>query len=450
MANNADVIIIGAGVSGLSAAHDLRKNKVKFLILEARDRVGGRLKTAKFGKGEVDLGGEWIGPSQPRVNALVKELGIRLFSNYTKGRKTLQIGKRVSFYRGLIPKVAPQHLIVMQIGIWYIDYLARRIDKIEPWNSKNADKLDSTTVESWQRKFMPSRKGRDLLNAALRVIFGSEAKDLSLLHFLYYIKLGGGMEKMIDAESGSQHDRLDGGAQALAIELAKLYKKEIKLNSPVTNIEQTAKGTTVYCGSRKYTAKKIIMAIPPALMGRISYNPELPPGKHQLYQRTPMASLIKIYINYDTPFWRDQDKSGEIVSSSGPICVGFDNVSEDGKQPAILLFVGGDHARQWINLEEEERQKIIIAELVKFFGDQANDYTGYLEQNWMSETYSGGGPIGYFTTNTLSQFGMHLRTPFKHIHYAGTETARDFLGFIEGAIEAGQRAAEEIIGALKR
>lgn len=302
------------------------------------------------------------------------------------------------------------------------------------------------TLASWTHKYMPSKKARDLLAAALRVIFGSEPSDLSFLHFLFYIHSGGGLMNLIDAEGGSQHDRFVLGAQEISNTIMqKIGTSCVKLSTPVTQIEQKKHTVTVFSGSKKFTTKKVIVAIPPTLINKIAFVPALPAMKRQLFQRVPMGSIVKCYLNYNNAFWRKDGFSGEVVCTQGPICVVFDNVSFDEKQPALLAFVGGDHARDWHTMPEKDRKQLIIDNLVRYFGPEAANVEAYVEGNWNEEEFSGGGPIGYFTTNTLSSYGFELRTPFSNVHFAGTETAREFTGFIEGAVEAGERAALELL-----
>lgn len=443
---HADVIIAGAGISGMYAADVLTKAGKSVLVLEARDRVGGRTWTAPFGKDMVDYGGQWIGPSQLRVNSLIRELGIDTYHTFSEGKKIVDVFGKISSYEGLIPRVAPHHLIFMQYAITRVDSMAKKLSASAPWEYKKARIWDALTLDTWQKRNMWTRVSRELMNGAVRVIFGSEPADLSLLHFLHYINSSGGLKKMIDVKEGSQQDRMIGGAMGISTRLAeRIGKNKVILNSPVQSIEQQGKLTKLKCPDNTYTAKKVIIALPPAMINRIWFKPALPPMKAQLYQRSPMTATIKVFVEYAEPFWRARGYSGEIVSTDGVFSVMFDNVSYNGKTNTLLGFIVGDRARGWYLQPEEVRKQRVMETIVRYFGSEGRNILRYAEADWTKEEFSGGAPIGTFTTNTLSTFGPWLREPVGNIYFAGTETARESTGFIEGAIEAGDRAAQEIL-----
>ena len=444
---DADFIIIGAGAAGLTAAYELKKKGASVLVLEARERVGGRTWSGKLDGAEVDWGGEWVGSVQLRVYALMKELGVRTFPTFDTGLKILELNGRTSTYSGTIPWMAPWKLIQIQMAIWIIDAWANRLDIKSPWTHPQASKWDSTTLDAVRRTFMWSADARATMDAAIRTIFGAESGELSMLHMLAYVQSAGSMNNLIATEGGFQHDRIAGGAQSIALALMQaIGPQNVLLGQPVSAVAQDESGVTVTTlAGKSYRAQRVIVAVPVPLGARINFTPQLPGVRQQLMNRAPMGAAVKIFVRYERAFWRERGFSGEAASGDGPISVTYDQCNEDGSSPCLMAFVGGKFARTWHQVDPAERQQIITSRLARYYGEEARKPLAYQENDWCSEVYSGGAPIALFPTGTLSVLGSALREPIGRIHWAGSETARQCMGFIEGAIESGQRAAQEVL-----
>jgi monoamine oxidase len=442
---NVDVIIIGAGMAGLTAARHLKESGAKVLVLEAQNRVGGRLLSEETKHNDkIDLGGQWIGPTQTMVEDLAKELGIVTFPQFNTGKKILHFEGKKKTYKDTIPALPFLSLLDLQNAIKKIDNLAKKIPLENPADGPMAEELDSMTVESWLQKQLQTGSTKKLFNILTKAVFAAEPADLSMLFFLFYVHSGGGLMKLAEINDGAQQTRFEGGAQQLATGLANHLQDELVLEQVVRAIHQHEGGVIVETADDAFTAKFAIVAIPPALACRIQYFPALPGNKDQLMQKMPMGSVIKCVVTYKKPFWREDGLSGEFLSDSGPISLGFDDSPKDANYGAIIGFISGNMARKWTTALKQDRREAVSDQLVAIFGSKAAEFTHYHEKDWQAEPYTRGCYVGYMPPNVLSLYGKTLREPCGKIHWAGTETSEIWNGYIEGAIRSGVRVANEI------
>lgn len=447
MSRNASVIVVGAGLAGLQTATLLRERGADVTVVEAAERVGGRTSSRPMGKATFDLGGQWLGPKHRRMFALVAKHGLGTFPTFDTGKKVLVIGERRSTYKGTIPTIAPHKLAMLQIALWQIDKLALQVPAEDPWTAKDAAEWDGTTVESWKRRMIPSEDVRGILDAALRVIFGSEAAELSMLHFLYYVRQAGGLMPLVEIRGGLQETRFVQGAQSVSLALAAALGDRVHLSAPARRIAQTPSGVTVTTDAGAFHGDRVVVAVAPAIAGRIAFEPGLPGLRDELTQRFPMGGTLKSHLLYERAFWRDAGLSGEAVLTKGPVSVVFDNTSHDGAQPALVAFAVGRGARELGALPEAERRRRVIDVLVRCFGPEALAPVMYVDKDWSADPWVRGCPTGIVPPGVLTVFGPALRTPVDRIHWAGTETAREFTGYMEGAVESAERVADEITAA---
>lgn len=450
MPTNASVLVIGAGLAGLRTAHLLHARGADVAVLEASDRVGGRTCSQPIGKGTFDLGGQWIGPTHQRMARLVADFGIGTFPTHEHGRKVLVVGEKRTTYEGTIPSLLPHKLALLQLTLWRIDWMAKQVPPTGPWRAPRAAAWDSMTLETWKRRAVPSREVRGVLDAAVRVIFGAEAAELSLLHFLYYVRQAGGLMPMVEIRGGFQETRFTHGAQSVSNALAAALPGRVHLAAPARRITQTASGVTVETDAGAFHGERAVVAAPPAVAARIQYEPALPALRDELMQRFPMGGTLKCHALYDRPFWREAGLSGEAVLTQGPVSVVFDNTSHDGAQPALVAFCVGRAAREMGRLPEPERRARVLAELTRCFGPEAASPAHYADKDWSADPWARGCPTGLLPPGALTTFGPALREPAGRIHWAGTETARTCTGYMEGALESAERASEEVLGALSR
>lgn len=449
-----DVVVVGGGLGGLSAARRLAAEGRTVAVLEARDRLGGRTCTVRSADGTaVDVGGQWLGPTQKRALALVEELGLETLEQYSSGRKHLLLRGRHRTYKGTIPSLPPHNLIDLQLALSKVDRLARRVDTHAPWESADAAAWDGTTLASWMRRNVRTERTREMFRVAVNAVFSAEPEELSLLHFLFYAASGGNFMQMLEIEGGAQQTRVVGGTQQLSERLADLVREaggEVRLDAPVRSIRWRSSGAEVLTDTECFRCDRVVVAMAPPLAGRIDWQPEMPPRRLQLMHRMPMGSVMKCIAVYERPFWRDRGESGESVSDAGPMAITFDDSAPDRRHGALLGFVLGDRARHWGARAARERRDAVVQQLTGLFGEEAAQPVDYIEKDWCADPWSAGCYVAIMPPAVMTRYGSVLREPVGPIHWAGTETATVWNGYMDGAIQSGERAAQEILEAARR
>ena len=441
-----DTIIIGAGYAGLSAARQLKHAGKNILVLEARDRVGGRIYTQTLSDGNyVDLGGQWVGPSQDRMYALLKDYNIETFHTHDTGKSLMRFHGKLKAYKGIIPPLPIYTLLSLDAAIKKINKLSRQINLEKPWLSPDAHHWDSMTLMTWMEKQMGSKNARQFFQIAAEAIFAANPSEISMLHALFYTKSGRDFDTLMNIHDGAQQDRIKGGAQILANKIAEELKEKIQLNRAVRSIEQQDGKTSVRGDNFSFESKKVIIAIPPALAGRIHYHRPLPAQRDQLMQRTFMGSVLKCYALYPKPFWRDRGLNGLCASNEGYISVTFDNSPADGNIGVLMGFSLANQAKALNTLSPEERKREVLKCFTNFLGEEAAHPTQYLDHSWMDEEWSRGCYAAIMPPGAWTSVGKIMTDPCGHIHWAGTETASVWNGYMEGAVRSGERAAKEVI-----
>ena len=451
MERSAEVLVVGAGLAGLTAAKELAAAGRSVLVLEARDRVGGRVVSQGIGAGKVvEMGGQWAGPTQDRVLALAAELGVATFPTYDTGHKVLHFNGKRGTYSGAIPRINP--LVLADVGRAQarLESLARKVPTEAPWTAARAQEWDGQTFGTWARRNTASRGARTLLALGAEAVFAAEPGDLSLLHVLFYSHSGGSFQKLIDTTGGAQQDRFAGGSALLAELLAgQLGAETVMLGAPVSKICVTGGKVTATTSAGQFDAKRIIVTAPPLLAGRIEYEPALPHWREQLTQRTPMGSVIKCQVIYDEPFWRADGLSGQATGDGEGARVVFDNSPPDGSPGVLLAFLEGDEARRLGRDSAQARRAAVIGSLVRYFGAKAAAPEDYLELDWQQERWSGGCYGTIFGPNVWTRYGHALAAPAGPIHWAGTETSPLWCGYMDGAVRSGEKAAATVLAELR-
>ena len=448
MAAATDVVVVGAGLAGLAAARRLVDAGAEVVVLEARGRVGGRTLTLPAADGTpIDHGGQWIGPTQDRIAALAERLGVTTYPSYERGLNTEFRDGQAHRFDGQLPDDDPVSAVAMGQAIRELDAMAAGVPLEAPWTAEEALAWDSQTVETWLQARVGSERARNWLREAIRSTLAAEARDLSLLHTLFVIRSAGGIAPLLATAGGAQERRFHQGAQAISIRLAESLDGRVVLGVPAQLVSHGEAGVVVEAEGRTVTAGRAILAVPPAIAGRIGYRPALPGWRSQLTQRVPMGSVIKVHAIYEEPFWREEGLSGFVVSDRGPVTIVYDNSPEDGSPGVLVGFIEGEQARSWARRNRADRRAGVLACLADYFGERAGRPRELLERSWADEEYSGGCFAGYFPPGVWTSFGQALREPIGRLHWAGTETATAWTAYMEGAVQSGQRAADEVLAA---
>jgi monoamine oxidase len=457
----ADVIVVGAGLSGLMAARKILKSQetASVMVLEARDRVGGRMFAQQAGrerKGWVDLGGQWIGEGQARMRALAEELGLEIFESSTDGSAVI----RYDGHRYLDDnEIAAPGIEDRKATEDLLEALSQAADLVvpdvsQPWASPLAAVYDRLTIGQWIDANSDNEYARFYLGILATLDqAGGSLQEVSLLHSLFERKaspIGGEPEKYLIKGAAGQIPPL------LSRQLG--GDKVIRLNSKVAAIHQASDGVTVSAitpqGYMAYEGKAVIVATPPWLAGAISYTssvpgqPGLPARRMHLTQRMAMGMIAKVGCVYDTPWWRTSKERLSGTSYSRGRLAGFtaDSSLPGDEGPGILIgFIQGEVLFEWMELPPDGRKEAVSHDLVDLFGEDASNPADYVEALWPQDQFTGGAYNGYLPPGGWTSYGSTIREPFGRISWAGTETAAEWFGYLDGAATAGERAAEEVL-----
>lgn len=454
-ARRVDVAVVGAGLAGLTAARRLHQSGHSVAVIEARERVGGRIWNHELGHGRVsERGGTFVGPTQNHVLALARELRVATFPVYDRGQSVYVAGGHRQTYsdQGPFGAAPPDPEIASELAaiVLGLDQLSRSVPVHAPWTAPEAVKLDGQTLQSYIDAKGTSPRLSALIAAALRAVFGAEARELSLLFALFYTAASGDarhpgtFERNFNTRGGAQQSRLRGGSQTLAIKLAAELGNALVLGSPVRGIAQDRSGVTVSADRLTVHARRVIVAVPPTLAGRIAYDPILPFERDQLTQRYGQGTLTKVAAVYERPFWREQGLTGFAVDTGFPISIAYDDSPPGGRPGVVFGFVGGDNARRYARLSPGAHRAAVITQLTEYFGSGARHPKDFFETSWSQEEWTRGCPVGIPAVGSFATYGPRLREPVGRLHWAGTETATYWNGYMDGAVSSGERAADEV------
>jgi monoamine oxidase len=430
-----DAIVIGAGLSGLVCARRLVERGLRVLVVEARERVGGRLLTGEVAGRPVDLGGQWITAGQDRAVSLAAELDIATYEHVRAGQPI------VDEPGGLVTRVAAA--FAQRRALRSIDSLMRSIPPGDAAAAPRAAVLDRMSLASWLDEVVKNELARERIRVHADLVFAADPADLSLLSYLSILGATGGfLPQGPDLPGGGREHFVEGGAQSL---VTSLYDRtasviELRLREPVIAIADTGGAATVRTELGAYSAQRVVLAIPPGLVRGIAV--ELPPPHRAYVDSVRAGPVVKCFAAYDRAFWRDRGLSGEAYLPRGLVRA---TVELHAGQPVLLAFVVGPHAAGWADRPPDQRRADVLAILAARFGDDAAAPVDFVEHDWAAERFSAG-CVAATPPGVLAR-GARWREAHGRIHIAGTESAIHWPGYMDGAIEAGERAAAEVVSA---
>lgn len=440
-----DVVVVGAGFAGLTAARRLAEKGASVAVLEARDRVGGRTHTVEVAGVALDLGGMWVGPGQSALHALAKELGVRTTTQVMVGDGVVVLDGQ-AYRGGRVAGVLAGMFEQLQAATAEFEALVQQASPDDPWSTPDAAKLDSMTLASWLDERISNSQARLFFEMTINSVFATGSANMSVLGAAVYAASSGGWSRLTGTSGGAQQDRFVGGVEQMAAMLAAKLGDAVNLGFPVSRLSCESSGVRVSGERGAVVGRRAIVALSPMLSGRIAFNPPLPARRDQLVQRLPAGSVIKFHVVYESPWWRAEGLSGQVIAPGAPVAVTFDT-SPPGAG-VVTGFFEGRHAVEAGRLTPAERSAIVTDLLALAWGERAREHLAYVDLDWSAEPWTRGCYAAHFPPGVLSTYGPALREPCGPIHWAGTETATRSIGYIDGAIRSGERAAAEVLSAL--
>ncbi|MBM4377050.1 MAG: FAD-dependent oxidoreductase [Deltaproteobacteria bacterium] len=445
---DADAVVVGAGLSGLTAARKLVTVGRTVRVFEASARLGGKIRTERFGGAHVDLGAHWIGPGQPRITALVKELGLATEPQPLDGDQVVLVGGELRRFTGFLPRLRWGATLDVAISTLRLEWMRHgvRFDGAPDDRARRA--LDGRTAAELADSIVRTSEARALFDLSVKLIFGVAPDELSALVFLAYLHSGRGYLSLTSFEGGAQATVLSGGMGQLVTRLADALSPRVTLEEPVTALVEEYDGVTVHTSRSRYRARRVIVAVPPPVAQRIRYEPPLPASHETLQRRSTLGAWTKCVLEYEEAFWRDEGLCGVGLATDGPVQLVIDG-SEPGRGRGLLVaMVTAGHAHALAKLEPRERRAEVTKAVARLFGPRAAEPVAFSDHPWGGDRFCGGAPVALPELGVLSSLGGLPRAPTGRLHWAGTDLAERWNGYMEGALESGERAADEVLGAL--
>lgn len=444
-----DIVIIGAGAAGLTAATELRKAGLTVAVLEARDRVGGRLHTDDIDGAMLEIGGQWVSPDQEALKETIAELGLETFARYRDGESVYinAAGERTRFEGEIFPVSADTEREMVTL-IHTLDELVAQMDPDRPWAHPRAVELDQISFRRWLEQETDDQEARDNISLFIAgAMLTKPAHAFSTLQALLMAASAGSFSNLVDADF-ILDERVVGGLQRVPILLAEKLGGDVFLGQAARTVRWSDAGVTVLTDELEVRARRVIVAVPPVLYTRISFDPSLPRRQQMMHQHLSMGFVIKVHAVYETPFWREDGLSGTAFSPYELSHEAYDNTNFEDPRGTLVGFVSDEAADGVFTVSAEERKQRILTSLSHYFGEKALTPVVYYESDWGTEEWTRGAYAASFDLGGLARFGADLRTPVGPIFFSCSDLAGKGYQHVDGAIRMGRETAAEIVAGL--
>ena len=446
MNNVSDVLIVGAGLSGLRAAQLIQQAGLSVNVLEARDRIGGRMLSRRLSDGTtIDLGAQWINPDQKRMWALAQKYNLKAIERHTEGDSIVGFGKHFQRISSTTPPISLiSKLDLWQIS-WRIDRLAHKISVTEPWQYRSAKQLDSIPFDVWLKKNTFTKEARAYWRYVVEAGTCVSCDRVSALEVMHQIATIGGLKELDNADYAFLAEGVGTIAQNIADELGDI----VHLSVPVRSLKYDGQLVRATTEGGEFCGKRVILALPPQLLEKISFEGGLADSLAQRSQNIVLGQIIKHVIVYERAWWRDLGLNGTADTPNEPIEFMADSSNDAGSPGVLVAFSSATHATSLSQIDEENRQTIVLNHIQKVLGEAPVPVKHFNSMDWISEPWSCG---GYGSRRAIGGWinRQNPNTPCDPIHFAGTETATEWRSYMEGALQSAERASAEIIDVLNR
>lgn len=445
-----DCAIIGAGLAGLVAARDLRNRGLDVVVLEARDRVGGRVENAALSDGsQVELGGQWIGAGHDAILELVNRYGLNTIGLPAEGNLMVRIHGRATAVpsRADGKELTPFEVSDLSQGLLRLRRLAKRLAEDPTWVKVNKAWLQQD-LRRWVRTNLRTSGAQERFGEVYTAAYGPMTEEKTLLEGLRQINSGPDLESMLASNGGLNQQRVDGGVAALCEAITVELGDAVRLGQPVVKVSHDDTAVLTLASGETIEARTVISTLPPRLAVALEHDPALPTWRAEAAEKVAAGNVIKAFLIYDRPFWRDKGLSGQSSSDEGAVRVTFDTTRPDSERGHLLGFFEGIEAGSYANRTREERRRAFIDSAVNVFGPEGAEAIEYIERDWSAEVYTGGCHGAHFAPGIWSSNGPVLAASEGCLHWAGAEYSSRFNGYMEGAVRSGEEVAAAVARAL--
>lgn len=442
-----DCAIVGGGLAGLTAALDLVKRGLDVVVLEARDRVGGRIENGVLEDGQyVELGGQWIGAGHDSVLDLVERYGLHTVGLPNKGNLVVRLrGQSLqvpSADEG--PTLSPFEVSDLGQGLLRLRRLAERLRDDPAWSSAN-DAWLRQDLRRWIRTNLRTQGAQLRFLEVYSAAFGPMSRDATLVEGLHQVNSGPDLESMLASNGGLNQRRVEGGMFQVCRAMADDLGDVVRLGAVVDSIEHHERSAVVVLADgERIEARNVISTLPPRLATRMTYDPPMPQWRAETADKVAAGNVIKAFLVYEKPFWRELGLSGQSSADEGSVRVTFDTTTGEDERGLLMGFFEGADAASLSKRSVTLRQRSFVDSVVRTFGEVAAHPIDYIERDWSAEPFTAGCHGAHFAPGVWTANGPVLAEPEGVLYWAGAEYAGRFNGYMEGAVRSGLDAAASV------